>query len=565
MQTFSNPHIAKNNTLLLWLLLSWLLLNLVQAAFIPIDADEAYYWLYAQHLQWGYFDHPPLVALSIRLGETLDHGAFYTRLGTALFSAGTFYFGFKLLPQSLQNLKNYLLVFLSVALFHAYGFIATPDASLLFFTTLFFYAYRQFLEKETATTILLLAFSITGLLYSKYHGVLPLFFTFLSNPKLFFKPAAWAVVVLVLLFFSPHLWWQYQHDWPTFRYHLFERISSRYKLSKTTDFIAGQLFIWGPFTTIPAFFFFFRSRQSYSVYERAHRFTFWGVLIFFLLSSFRSAIEPHWTLVAGPSFVVLVLRLLVHATAKQTKVFTLLFYSNIFCILLLRVLLVFPQSPLKNVQAFDALFFAKAWADRMKIEAAGRPVVFVDSYKFPALYQYYLAENPWDYNTVNYRKTDFNLRSDAFLNNQSVLLASKYPLSKKDNFFKTPYVNLYVQQLDSFKAVNALHLAWTNAEAYLKPTSTATFSLVLNNSGRDTITTDNLYISYTFIKTRMELSTLQKPMPFTEKYIVPGSSKLFQLPIMLPKEKGTYRLLFSIVQPPLSGSFASPVYSVTVD
>jgi len=29
--------------------------------------DEAYYWLYSQYLQWNYFDHPPMVAVWIRL------------------------------------------------------------------------------------------------------------------------------------------------------------------------------------------------------------------------------------------------------------------------------------------------------------------------------------------------------------------------------------------------------------------------------------------------------------------------------------------------------------------
>ena len=34
--------------------------------------DEAYYWQWAQHLDWGYYDHPPLVAWLI---AAPDHGA----------------------------------------------------------------------------------------------------------------------------------------------------------------------------------------------------------------------------------------------------------------------------------------------------------------------------------------------------------------------------------------------------------------------------------------------------------------------------------------------------------
>src|SRR5215207_721998 len=98
MQSFSKPHSAIVSRLLLYFIMAWVLLNLAQAAFVDIDPDEAYYWLYAQQLQWGYFDHPPLVALSIKAGEMLGHGPFYTRLVTVLLSGGTVYFGFKALP-----------------------------------------------------------------------------------------------------------------------------------------------------------------------------------------------------------------------------------------------------------------------------------------------------------------------------------------------------------------------------------------------------------------------------------------------------------------------------------
>ncbi len=33
------------------------------AVFTGLGNDEVYYWTYSQHLQWNYFDHPPMVAL----------------------------------------------------------------------------------------------------------------------------------------------------------------------------------------------------------------------------------------------------------------------------------------------------------------------------------------------------------------------------------------------------------------------------------------------------------------------------------------------------------------------
>src|SRR5439155_8985940 len=44
------------------------LLRLSVAATAPIAPDEAYYWVWSRALAPGYSDHPPMVALWVRLG-----------------------------------------------------------------------------------------------------------------------------------------------------------------------------------------------------------------------------------------------------------------------------------------------------------------------------------------------------------------------------------------------------------------------------------------------------------------------------------------------------------------
>ena len=41
------------------------------APFPNLYPEEAYYWNYAQHLDLGYLDHPPMVAWLIHLGTTV--------------------------------------------------------------------------------------------------------------------------------------------------------------------------------------------------------------------------------------------------------------------------------------------------------------------------------------------------------------------------------------------------------------------------------------------------------------------------------------------------------------
>ena len=46
-------------------------LRLIAAWFTPITFDEAYYWMWSKHLAGGYYDHPPMVAVVIRLGTMI--------------------------------------------------------------------------------------------------------------------------------------------------------------------------------------------------------------------------------------------------------------------------------------------------------------------------------------------------------------------------------------------------------------------------------------------------------------------------------------------------------------
>src|SRR3989344_2512915 len=67
-------------TLRLSLLLVFLFQILMATGF-ELAHDEAYYWLYSKHLDWGYFDHPPFVGVVIRFFSFLPHSELAVRIG----------------------------------------------------------------------------------------------------------------------------------------------------------------------------------------------------------------------------------------------------------------------------------------------------------------------------------------------------------------------------------------------------------------------------------------------------------------------------------------------------
>src|SRR5690606_26611588 len=114
-------------------------------------------------------------------------------------------------------------------------------APLLFFTALFLWSYRHFIENEYSSRgALLMAVCMAGLMYSKYHGALVIILVILSNLKLLRKPTFYMAVLVGIGLFLPHLLWQVHNDFPSLKYHLVER-SKGFKWSYFPDFLVNQL------------------------------------------------------------------------------------------------------------------------------------------------------------------------------------------------------------------------------------------------------------------------------------------------------------------------------------
>ena len=168
--TFDKP---VNSTKLIWyFIIGWTLLNVIQATTLELQGDEAYYWMYSRYLDWGYFDHPPMVALFIRIGDMLMHNELGLRLFTVLLSSASIYLLWLTLKSYTVDALAFVLVVSGIFIFHIYGFTTTPDAPLFFFTVLFYYLYQKYLQTDKWGLAVLLGITIACLLYSKYNGIL---------------------------------------------------------------------------------------------------------------------------------------------------------------------------------------------------------------------------------------------------------------------------------------------------------------------------------------------------------------------------------------------------------
>lgn len=207
-------------------LLGLTILRLVLAGLLPLSPDEAYYFTWAQHLQAGYLDHPPMVALWIKLGSALlgAHPLGVRLLGPVSVALGSWFIydaGNHLLPGQRFGLWAAAL-FNATLMLGAGCLIMTPDTPLIFFWTLGVWALARLVQSGNPRWWLVAGGCAGLMLLSKYTAVL-----FLAGAGLWALTCPsirkhlktiwpWLGIVLALALFSPNIWWNAGHGWASY-------------------------------------------------------------------------------------------------------------------------------------------------------------------------------------------------------------------------------------------------------------------------------------------------------------------------------------------------------------
>ena len=358
-----------------------LLLNLVQVAFTELTSDEGYYWFYSRSLEWGYAEHPPLMALMVRIGYALFPNELGVRLVNVILNALAVLLLFQLVPrrEPRTDARIYLMV-LSLPLLNYLAFIIFPDGPLLVFLVSFLIGYRRFLAKEDLAAVLLIGFSTALMLYSKYHGILVVGFTVLSNLRLLRSPKFWLAMLLALVLFLPHLAWEYTHQFSTFQYQL-EGRAAPISTAHLFEYVSQQLLAIGPgLLFIP---FVYRTQDRF---ERALQLICIGTFGFFLVTALKMFVHFHWTAIT--LFPLLLLASRYYEEENRKRLFQVLVLPLGVAVVLLRLYLIFWIFPV-NHTSVDYYHGRPLWAKDIEGVAGDRPVFFGRNARESALYEFY--------------------------------------------------------------------------------------------------------------------------------------------------------------------------------
>jgi 4-amino-4-deoxy-L-arabinose transferase-like glycosyltransferase len=311
----SDARLARNTVLIV---LALVVLRLAAAAWTPLTFDEAYYWMWSKSLAFGYYDHPPMVALVIRAG-TLIAGD--TELGVRLVSI------LLALPMSFAVYRAAAILFggtrlaadaavlLNVTLMAAVGtLIVTPDSPLLVASSFVLFFLAKVLETGRGVWWLAVGSAVGCALLSKYTALLlgpAILIWLLFAPRqrrwlITIWPYLGAIVSFVI--FAPVILWNADHQWVSFLKQIGDRV-------KVNDFRPAFLAELAP--TQVAFatplVFILGSMGLHGLFRRKAGATsarvlvdtmFWTIVVYFIWHALHARVEANWFAPVYPAFAV---------------------------------------------------------------------------------------------------------------------------------------------------------------------------------------------------------------------------------------------------------------------
>ncbi|MFN6947275.1 MAG: ArnT family glycosyltransferase [Cytophagaceae bacterium] len=524
------------------LLFFWLIINLVQAYFTELSHDESYYWMFSQHLDWGYYDHPPMVALFIKIGYSLFQNELGVRLLIVLASTLSVFLIYKMLNKGQEDIILFASLCLGMCMFNASGFLAVPDIPLILFTALFFVGYKNYLDKKSIYSEAFLALTIALLMYSKYHGILVIFFVILSNPKLLTTGSFWRVTAISILLFTPHIIWQILHDYPSVKYHLIYRSNAPYQFKFTWDYLLGQLIVTGPLIGLVVLWAAFTGKTN-GDFEKALKWTAVGIFSFFFITSFKGWVEANWTI---PAFIPLIV--LAHQNLYKShhrKWILYLFIPTIIFIAAARILLM-TNVPL-NMNIETQFHGWKDWAKNIDQIAEGRPVVFENSYQLASKYTFYSGKIGHSYNAFSYRSNMYNIWDiEDKIQGKEVKIIFNYPLNESDSL-ALKNKTVFIKKQNNFRSYNKL---WIEPEHKSIETSLDSVSIsveIRNNFIFPVLfqETQPAYV-HTLIHQNNKMVLNGAHVIIPDQEVLPGDFFVMEIKTALPKKPGNYDIRFGI-------------------
>lgn len=268
--------------------------------------DEFYYLACAEHLAWGYVDHPPLsigalwVSRSL-LGDSLAALRFLPSLAGALVVLLTALLARELGGRRFAQVLAGLAVGIAPLFLAMQGFYSMNGFDHLFWAASVYILARFITTRDSRWWLLLGVVLGLGLL----NKISVLWFGFGLAVGLLLTPlrrtllskGPWLAAFIALAFFLPHIGWQIVNGWPTLEF-MRHAASLKMAIKSPLDFLGGQLLGMHPLT-LPIWlsgllgYFFWTPLKKFRIFG-------WIFLVVALLLALNGASRDYYLAPAYP-------------------------------------------------------------------------------------------------------------------------------------------------------------------------------------------------------------------------------------------------------------------------
>lgn len=276
---------------------------------ITLYIDEAQYWTWARHLDWGYFSKPPgvaaLIAASIALfGDGLLGVKALAMLCYPLAAWVVRAIAVRLYDTRTANWATAAV--LTLPMFSWLGLFVSTDALLTLFWVLALLVYLRVLTDDSWANWLLLGV-VAGLgLMSKYTMIAWLLAAFLHlavfHRRLLGSPRPWVAALLAAAILAPNILWNVANDFPTLKHTADITVNKKAGggFKALGEFLAAQWVAFGPVLGSVFLILLATARRTWR--DERLRLLLWFSLPLWAVvcgQAFRSNANANW---AAPAF-----------------------------------------------------------------------------------------------------------------------------------------------------------------------------------------------------------------------------------------------------------------------
>ncbi len=373
MRTAENPRPCGTITALAIVTVLLLLVRLWLDRHLELMFDEAYYALWSKHLAWCYLDHPPMIALWIRLSTWLfgDDEFGIRALGTFASAAG----GVLVYLLSLRLFESRTeaafagLLYCSMLLIAAGAIIITPDTPLLFFWSIAIYAVIRIYRDADWRWWMVAGAAMGFALQSKYTalllgaGIVSSLIFVPAMRRWWRHPAPYAAGVLAFAIFAPVIEWNYEHGWASFAKQFDRTRGYDFSLRYVGEFLGSQLALLTPFVFVLAaggVWISLRGAPDKSSGPGVLLVSLIGpLLIYFLFHSLHARVQGNWLAPAYPVLAVLGSHAASHVSELHGRLRSVMMFSR--------------RNAIRVGLAFTAVVYVQTSADLIPLDPAKDP------------------------------------------------------------------------------------------------------------------------------------------------------------------------------------------------